>query len=156
MRWRPTNPTKARAELRQVAEVCRRVPAEAPRNFWGTLQMYWFVHLGTITELNGWDAMNPGHLDQHLGPFMSGTRRREARQRRGERASLLFLDQGEQHAGAAESRVTAAESGTYNDFTNINLGGIKADGSDGSNEVSYLALEVLDELQLLQPRPTFR
>jgi len=48
--------------------------------------------------------------------------------------------------------VTAAESGTYNDFTNINLGGIKADGSDGSNEVSYLALEVLDELQLLQPQ----
>jgi pyruvate-formate lyase len=31
--------------------------------------MYWFVHLGTITELNGWDAMNPGHLDQHLFPF---------------------------------------------------------------------------------------
>ena len=31
--------------------------------------MYWFVHLGTITELNGWDAMNPGHFDQHLKPF---------------------------------------------------------------------------------------
>jgi formate C-acetyltransferase len=27
------------------------------------------VHLGTITELNGWDAMNPGHFDQHLQPF---------------------------------------------------------------------------------------
>jgi len=67
-----SDPRRA-AELRQVAEVCRRVPAEAPRNFWEALQMYWFVHLGTITELNGWDAMNPGHLDQHLGPFMSGT-----------------------------------------------------------------------------------
>ena len=36
---------------------------------WEAIQMYWFVHLGTITELNGWDAMNPGHFDQHLTPF---------------------------------------------------------------------------------------
>ncbi len=44
-------------------------PANAPRDFWEAVQMYWFVHLGTITELNGWDAMSPGHLDQHLAPF---------------------------------------------------------------------------------------
>ena len=31
--------------------------------------MYWFVHLGVITELNGWDVFNPGHFDQHLSPF---------------------------------------------------------------------------------------
>ncbi|MEI6874111.1 MAG: pyruvate formate lyase family protein, partial [Spirochaetota bacterium] len=58
-----------KAELRRIAEVCRRVPAEAPRNLHEAIQMYWFVHLGTITELNGWDAMSPGHFDQHLGPF---------------------------------------------------------------------------------------
>ena len=57
------------AELRKIAEVCRRVPAHAPRTYWEAIQMYWFVHLGTITELNGWDAMNPGHFDQHLAPF---------------------------------------------------------------------------------------
>jgi formate C-acetyltransferase len=57
------------AELLRIAEVCRHVPAHAPRNFWEAVQMYWFVHLGTITELNGWDAMNPGHFDQHLQPF---------------------------------------------------------------------------------------
>ena len=48
--------------------------------------------------------------------------------------------------------MTAKESGTYNDFTNINLAGLKRDGSDGVNEVSYLLLEVLDEMQLLQPQ----
>ncbi len=56
-------------ELKKIAEVCRWVPAHAPRNLWEAIQMYWFVHLGTITELNGWDAMNPGHFDQHLQPF---------------------------------------------------------------------------------------
>ena len=62
------NPIR-KAELLKIAEVCRWVPANAPRNLWEAIQMYWFVHLGTITELNGWDAMNPGHFDQHLAPF---------------------------------------------------------------------------------------
>ena len=57
------------AELRKIADVCRWVPAHAPRDLWEAIQMYWFVHLGTVTELNGWDSMNPGHIDQHLWPF---------------------------------------------------------------------------------------
>jgi formate C-acetyltransferase len=47
--------------------------------------------------------------------------------------------------------VTAAESGTYTDFANINLGGLLPDGSDGSNEVTHLLLEIIDEMHLLQP-----
>ncbi len=39
-----------KAELLKIAEVCRRVPAHAPRNLWEAIQMYWFVHLGTITD----------------------------------------------------------------------------------------------------------
>ena len=58
-----------RAELEKIAAVCRWVPAHAPRDLWEAIQMYWFVHLGTVTELNGWDSMNPGHIDQHLYPF---------------------------------------------------------------------------------------
>ena len=65
---RETNPER-RAELIKIAATCRWVPAHAPRDFWEALQMYWFVHLGTVTELNGWDSMSPGHLDQHLYPF---------------------------------------------------------------------------------------
>ncbi|HKJ84742.1 MAG TPA: pyruvate formate lyase family protein, partial [Spirochaetia bacterium] len=64
-----TTDSARRAELESIASICRRVPAHAPRTFHEALQMYWFVHLGTITELNGWDAMNPGRLDQHLYRF---------------------------------------------------------------------------------------
>ncbi len=56
-------------ELLKIAEVCRHVPANAPRDFHEAIQAYWFTHLGTIIELNGWDAMSPGHFDQHLAPF---------------------------------------------------------------------------------------
>ncbi len=59
----------AGAELRKIADVCSHVPAEAPRDFHEALQSYWFCHLAVITELNGWDAFSPGHLDQHLWPF---------------------------------------------------------------------------------------
>jgi pyruvate-formate lyase len=60
---------KRKKELLKIAEVCTRVPAHAPRDFHEALQYYWFCHLAVITELNGWDAFNPGHLDQHLLVF---------------------------------------------------------------------------------------
>ncbi len=142
-----------RDELKKIAAICRRVPAHAPENFHEALQMYWFLHLGTVSELNGWDSMNPGHLDRHLLPFYerelaSGTLTKE------DACELLqcFLIKFNNQPAPPKVGVTAAESGTYNDFTNINLGGILRDGSDGVNELSYLILEVFDEIHLLQPQ----
>jgi len=148
---RQENPERRR-ELIKIAEVCRRVPAKAPRDFWEAIQMYWFVHLGTITELNGWDAMNPGHLDQHLFPFFE----RDVEQGKldGEQAKELLQClwvKFNNHPAPPKVGVTAEESGTYNDFTNINLGGLTRGGRDGVNELSYLILEVIDEMHMLQP-----
>lgn len=143
---------KRAAELRKIAEVCRWVPANAPRTFREAIQMYWFVHLGTITELNGWDAMNPGHFDQHLEPFFekevaAGTLTRD------EAKELLscFWIKVNNHTAPPKVGITAKESGTYNDFTNINIGGVRPDGTDGVNEVSYIMLEIIEELHILQP-----
>jgi formate C-acetyltransferase len=146
-----TDPKRIK-ELQNIAEVCRWVPANAPRNFHEAIQMYWFVHLGTITELNGWDAMNPGHFDQHLTPFYEkelaeGTLTRE------EAKELLscFWIKVNNHPAPPKVGITAKESGTYNDFTNINIGGVKKDGSNGVSEVSYIMLEIVEELHILQP-----
>ena len=142
-----------KAELLKIADVCRWVPAHAPRDFWEAVQMYWFVHLATITELNGWDAMSPGHLDQHLAPFYAkgladGTLTRDEAK---ELLACLFIKVNNTPA-PPKVGVTAKESGTYNDFTNINLAGLKRDGTDGSNEVTYICLELFNELRLLQPQ----
>jgi pyruvate formate-lyase/glycerol dehydratase family glycyl radical enzyme len=144
--------SRRKAELGRIAAVCRRVPARAPRDFWEALQMYWFVHLGTITELNGWDAMNPGHLDQHLYPFYRKDLADKAldREKAKELIECLWI-KFNNHPAPPKVGVTAQESGTYNDFTNINIGGLKPDGSGGVNDVSYLILEVIDEMHLLQP-----
>jgi len=139
-------------ELLKIAEVCRHVPANAPRNLWEAIQMYWFVHLGTITELNGWDAMNPGHFDQHLAPFYEKEidEGKLTREEAKELISCLWIKVNNQTA-PPKVGITAKESGTYNDFTNINIGGVKPDGSDGTSEISYIMLEVIEELHLLQP-----
>jgi formate C-acetyltransferase len=139
-------------ELLKIAEVCRWVPAHAPRNLWEAIQTYWFVHLGTITELNGWDAMNPGHFDQHLEPFYKkeiadGTLTRD----KAKELIACFWIKVNNHPAPPKVGITARESGTYNDFTNINIGGIRPDGSDGVSEVSYIMLDVIEELHILQP-----
>jgi pyruvate formate-lyase/glycerol dehydratase family glycyl radical enzyme len=141
-----------KAELELIARVCERVPANAPQNFHEALQHYWFIHLGIITELNPWDAINPGRLDQHLLPFYekglveSGLTRESAK----ELLQCLWIKFNNQPA-PPKVGVTAEESGTYTDFANINSGGLTPEGTDGVNEVTYLVLEVIDEMRLLQP-----
>ena len=142
-----------RSELEQIAEVCSRVPAQAPRNFWEALQSYWFVHLSVITDLNTWDSFNPGRLDQHLLPFyekglQDGTLTREQAK---ELLQCFWVKFNNQPA-PPKVGVTEEQSGTYTDFALINIGGLRpADGADGVNEVSYLMLEVVEEMRLTQP-----
>jgi formate C-acetyltransferase len=146
-----TDPQR-KAELERMAEVCTWVPAHAPRNFWEALQYYWFVHLGVVTELNTWDAFCPGRLDQHLFPFydkglQDGTLPRE----KAEELLQCFWVKFNNQPAPPKVGVTAEESSTYTDFAQINVGGLKPDGSDGVNEVSYLLLDVIEEMRLLQP-----
>ena len=145
------NPQR-KSELLKIADVCRWVPAHAPRDLWEAIQMYWFVHLGTVTELNGWDSMNPGHIDQHLYPFYqkgieNGSLTREKAK---ELISCLWIKFNNQPA-PPKVGVTALESGTYNDFTNINIGGVDRDGNSAANDISYMILEIQEELHELQP-----
>lgn len=145
------NPQRKK-ELEKIANVCRWVPAHAPRDLWEAIQMYWFVHLGTVTELNGWDSMNPGHIDQHLWPFYQkgiedGTLTRDKAK---ELLSCLWIKFNNQPA-PPKVGVTALESGTYNDFTNINIGGVDRNGENATNDLSYMILEIQEELHELQP-----
>ncbi|MCK5058094.1 MAG: glycyl radical protein [Candidatus Aminicenantes bacterium] len=139
-------------ELEALAEICRRVPAHPPRTFHEALQYYWFVHVGVISEVNPWDSFNPGRLDQHLFPFFkkelaAGTLTRE----QAREILQSFWVKFNNHPAPPKTGVTAKESNTYTDFALINVGGVKEDGSDGVNELSYLVLDVLEEMRILQP-----
>lgn len=143
---------KRKNELISMERVCRKVPANAPESIHEALQHYWFIHLGVVLELNPWDSFNPGRLDQHLFPIYekeknSGTLHSD------------FLDEllgcfwvkFNNHPSPPKMGVTASESNTYTDFCLINLGGVKPDGSDAVNEMSYILLDVIREMRILQP-----
>ncbi len=146
------NDTQRKNELEKIAEVCRHVPAHAPRSFWEALQYYWFVHLGVTIELNTWDAFSPGRLDQHLRPFYEreladGSLTQDS----AEELLQCFWIKFNNQPAPPKVGVTAEESGTYTDFAQVNLGGLRPDGMDGVNELTYLLLDVIHEMRLLQP-----
>jgi pyruvate-formate lyase len=143
---------KPAEKLKRIAEICEHVPAQAPCDFHEALQYYWFAHLGVTTELNTWDAFNPGHLDRHLQPFYErgigdGTLTRA----KAEELLQCFWIKFNNQPAPPKVGVTAAESGTYTDFAQINTGGLMPDGSDGVNELTYLILDVIEEMRILQP-----
>ncbi len=146
-----TNPQRKK-ELETIAAVCSHVPAHPPRDFWEALQAYWFVHLAVITELNVWDSFNPGRLDQHLHPFyqkglVEGHLTKEAAK---ELLQCFWIKFNNQPA-PSKVDITEEQSGTYQDFALINVGGLKADGTDAVNELSFLILDVVEEMRLIQP-----
>lgn len=139
-------------ELEKMAAICRRVPAHAPTTVHEALQHYWFIHLGVVTELNPWDSFNPGRLDQSLYPLYK-KQLEEGTVTQEEVYEMLqsFWVKFNNHPSPPKVGVTAEESNTYTDFCLINVGGVKEDGSDGGNEMSYILLDVIREMRLLQP-----
>lgn len=143
---------RRKTELEQIVANCEVVPRHRPETFHQAIQMYWFVHLCVTTELNPWDAYSPGRLDQHLNPFylrdtdsglLDDSRALEL-------LECLWVKFNNQPA-PPKVGITLKESSTYTDFANINTGGIREDGQDGVNDVSYLILACMDEMKLLQP-----
>jgi formate C-acetyltransferase len=140
-------------ELEKMADVCRRVPADKPRDLWGVLQMSWFMHIGVITESNGWDACNPGHIDRHFFPYYKKSLEDGLLEAASAKELLCaWWIKYHNHPAPAKYGVSALESGTYNDFVNISLGGITKDGKDAVNDLSYIFLEILDEIEFIQPQ----
>ncbi len=147
-----TTDAQWKRDLLQIAETCDHVPAHAPKNFREALQMYWFIHVGIITELNPWDACTLGRPDIHFYPFYENDVEQGNLDRDGAKELLeCFWIKFNNQPAPPKVGVTLKESATYTDFCNMNIGGIKPDGSDGANEISYLMLEVLDDLELVQP-----
>ncbi|MDD2494224.1 MAG: glycyl radical protein [Tissierellia bacterium] len=144
---------KRKEELLWIAGNCDVVPAHKPETFAQCLQMYWFVHVCVTTESNTWDSFSPGRLDQYIYPFYK-KEKEEGTMDYGKARELLeclWIKFNNQPA-PPKVGITLKESATYTDFANINTGGINPyTGEDGVNEISYIILDTMDEMKLLQP-----
>lgn len=121
-----------RAELTQLADVCVQVPARGARTFHEALQALWFCLLFVEAE-DPPNAHSLGPLDQLLGPYYEADLA----------AGRLTREQAKELLACFWLKVYKSY-----DVQNGMLGGRDADGRDVTNEVSYLVLEVMDELHL--------
>ncbi|MCF8229140.1 MAG: glycyl radical protein [Bacteroidales bacterium] len=143
---------RRKKELFEMERICRKVPANPPNTFHEALQHYWFIHQGVITELNPWDSFNPGRLDQNIYPFyQKEIRAGSLTKERAKELLQAFWIKFNNHPSPPKIGVTAKESSTYTDFSLINLGGLTEEGKDAVNELTYLILDVIEEMRLLQP-----
>ncbi len=138
-------------ELSEIARVCRRVPEYPAESFHEALQSFWFVHLVLNLESNSY-AISPGRFCQYIYPYLkrdldSGTIDREWAR---ELLYALWIKFNE--LTVVKEGGTAKGSNTYVDFQNLNIGGLTAEGKDGTNELSFMCLDALGELQLPQPQ----
>ena len=144
------NPIR-RAELEEIAEICRQVPAHPARSFREALQSFWFVHLILNLESNGY-AIGPGRFDQYIYPYYRADVDSGCLTDDEARELLGFLWIKFNELTVVKEGGTAKASTTYNDFQNLNLAGQTRDGRDATNELSYLCLDVTGALQLPQPQ----
>lgn len=139
-----------KTELEQIAAVCRRVPANPPASFREALQFVWFVQLAAVLSENPL-AMNLGRFDQYMFPYYQQdlAAGRLTREDALELIESLWLKLSEWVWTISGN--TANYFAGYNQFQNLTVGGRKRDGSDGTNELSYLCLEATANVKTHQP-----
>ncbi|WP_018249965.1 glycyl radical protein [Orenia marismortui] len=142
-------------ELIKIAEICDRVPAKAPRNFYEAVQAIWFIHLVIQIESNGHSA-SLGRVDQYLYPFYKKDIEQGAITK--DFAKELLECLWVKLFSIIKLRPTshAGYGAGYPTYQNVTIGGQNAQGKDETNELTYLILESVAEMKLTQPNLSVR
>lgn len=137
-------------ELLHIAANCDYVPENPPRTFYEAIQFVWFTQWGGIISENPL-SLNPGRFDQYMYPFYKADLE----------AGRITEDEAQELIEAlwikystwvwTISSNTAGYFAGYNQFQNLTVGGRKADGTDGTNAVSYMALKATEKVKTHQP-----
>jgi pyruvate formate-lyase/glycerol dehydratase family glycyl radical enzyme len=140
------DPTRA-AELRRLAAICQRVPAEPAHDFHEALQSLWLVQIALHLEQYGW-SISPGHFDQYMLPYYRADLASGRLTQAQAWELLLSLWVKFMENVGSDLRTTI--------FQNICLGGQDAQGNDLANELSSLCLDATIALRFNQPALTVR
>jgi formate C-acetyltransferase len=144
-------------ELREIARICRKVPWEPAETLHEALQALWFIHMLVMAaESYPGPGLSPGRIDQYLYPYY----RRDLDSGRLDRARAKELCQcwwlKPNYAYDYQGRVGNNQGITAGFGQLVTLGGIDAQGGDASNDLTWLLLEVIEEMNLLEPKPNIR
>jgi formate C-acetyltransferase len=138
------------SELREIARICRKVPMDPPGTFHEALQALWLLHMAVNLEgLNS--AISFGRIDQYLYPFFKADL--EAGRITPEKAReliLLFSAKAVEHVFHISER-TSQYHGGYLIVQAAIVGGLTEEGEDSTNELTYIFLDVMEQLGLRDP-----
>ncbi len=145
------------AELREIARICRRVPWEPAETLHEALQALWFAHmLVMVAESYPGPGLSHGRIDQYLLPYYEGDLAAGRLDREQARELLQCYWIKHNYAYDYQGRV-GPNQGINSGFGQlITLGGIGPDGEDASNELTWLMLDVIEDMNLLEPKPNVR
>lgn len=136
-------------ELENAANAAYSLLERKPESFREALQLVWFTHIAFLHE--GRYAMALGRLDQYLYPFYindinNGTLDAEFAT---ELVACMLYKIGER-------RVLFNPNSWDGDVVNIAIGGLKRDGSDATNRLSYIILEAVKRCNIPGPNLSAR
>ncbi|WP_034632528.1 glycyl radical protein [Maridesulfovibrio bastinii] len=143
--------SERKAELMEIARICRKVPAEPAETFQEALQSFWFIHLVIQIESNG-HSISPMRFDQYMNPFLKMDNITVEKAQ--ELLDMLWIKFSELNKVRDEDS-TMAFAG-YPMFMNLIVGGQKRDGSDATNAMSYLILQASANTKLYAPSLSIR
>ena len=126
-----------KSELLGIAERCRRVPAEPPRNLMEAIQSIWLTQAAVIISYGDDSITCPGRVDQYLYPFY----------KQDLEAGRITRDQALE---AIMEYYLKLATNIYFGPNNVTIGGLDRNGEDAVNEVSHLFLEAHRNLKGLR------
>lgn len=144
-----------KAELREIARICRKVPENPPETFREALQFQWFIEVGLNIEANSY-ATGLGRFDVNLGHYLEADKKKgiitdeEAK----ELLELLFI-KVTAIVNMSDNYYSRADAG-YPMWQILMIGGIDENGNDVTNDLSYLVLDAASEVKLAQPAVALR
>lgn len=151
-----TRPARAE-ELLQVARICRKVPWEPAETLHEALQSLWFIHMLIMAaESYPGPGLSFGRIDQYLWPYYRQDieSARLTPQQARELLQCWWIKHN--YAYDYQGRVGNNQGITSSYGQLITLGGIDADGRDASNPLTHLLLDIIGQMNLLEPKPNVR
>lgn len=141
---------KRKAELKKIAEVNARVPANPPKTFHEALQAIWTIQSLFLMEENQ-SSTSLGRIDQYVLPCYESDIERGTlnRQQAFELMGCFMIKCSEMiwYTPEASSKYFAG----YMPFINMCVGGQKREGGDGTNELTYLIMDAVEKVKIYQP-----
>ena len=149
--------SERRAELLEIGRICGKVPWLPPATFPEALQALWTTHMLLMAaESYPGPGVSPGRVDQFLYPYFKADLEggRLTREQAKEWLECWWI----KHNYAYDYQGwVGTNQGINSSFGQlITLGGMHADGSDASNDLTFLMLDVIEEINLLEPKPNIR